>query len=262
MADVEHLNNPDMTLMESIILGVAHELNNPNTFIRVNTSNLKKLINLLSPCLSEYEKNHPEQKIGPYTLPEIKAKMLSMTESILDASVRIISIADKLKQSTSAALTEASELSLVETLNTIIGMHRFLIDKTAVFKLTYDSQKKYLIQGHGLQLEQAFSILLTNACDAINEQHKNQTTIQGTLDMALTEHDDKIGITLTDNGCGMKPETMEKIFNPYFTTKAQGVGDGIGLALCKSIIDRHRGKISATSQVGKGSSFEITLPKS
>ena len=65
-------------------------------------------------------------------------------------------------------------------------------------------------------------------------------------------------IVFTDNGVGMSEQTLSKIFNPLFTTKAQGMG--FGLAICKRMVEAHRGKISVKSTVGRGTTFTITLP--
>ena len=71
----------ERSLTDQIVLGVAHELNNPNTFIRVNSLNLKKMLNLLGPALLEYERQHPERKFGPFTLGQLRAKMVQLNGS-------------------------------------------------------------------------------------------------------------------------------------------------------------------------------------
>lgn len=249
------------SLMEHIILGVAHEINNPNSFVRLNAMTLKKMIGMLAPCFDEYETNHPEDKFGPYTLPELRSKMVQLTESLLDASVRIITVADKLKQCSSFALTQASPISVRSVTENVINMHRFLLEKWAHLDFVYDEKSTYEIKGFGLQLEQALSILFTNACDAISERYPNTDEKLGKLCIVLSETDSEVLLKFEDNATGMDKETLDKIFTPYFTTKPQGVGDGLGLPLCLAIIDRHGGKLDVHSEKGVGTTFAITLPK-
>lgn len=251
----------ERSLFENIILGVAHELNNPNTFVRMNAVNIKKMINLLSPCFDEYASTHPDAKFGPYTLPEMRAKMLSLNESTLEATMRIIAIADKLKQIASYDLHANTPVSIRDVVERLLIMHKFLIDKWAVLGFKSDAADSLEIKGHQLQIEQAFSILLTNACDAIAEKFGEGHADGGRLDVELERLAGKILIRFRDNGCGMDDETIKKIFNPYFTTKPQGVGDGLGLPLCKAIIERHGGNIEVKSIKGMGTEFMVYLPK-
>lgn len=251
----------DRSLLENIILGVAHELNNPNTFVRMNAVNLKKMLNLLGPCLDEYYEKHPDAKFGPYSLPDLRAKMMSLNESTLEATVRIISIADKLKQISSFDLHANSTVSLKRVWEQVLAQHKFLIDKWAQLEFVYEIDDAYEIKGHQLQLEQAFSIIVTNACDAIAEKMGQGHAQDGSLGVTLSREAGKIKMVVRDNGCGMDEETMRKIFNPYFTTKPQGVGDGLGLPLCKAIIERHGGVIKVTSEKGWGSEFTVLMPE-
>lgn len=249
------------SLMEHMVLGVAHEINNPNTFVRLNAMTLKKMLGLLGPALDEYESAHPEIKFGPYAMPELRSKMVQLTEAILDASVRIIAVADKLKQCSSFALATATPISVLTVLQNVLNMHRFLLEKWAALEFKYDETNKYEIDGFGLQLEQGFSILLTNACDAMSERYPNPDQKQGLLRVSLEDTGTHVVLRFTDNGTGMEPALMEKIFTPYFTTKPQGVGDGLGLPLCKAIVDRHGGRMEVTSEKNVGSTFSVHLPK-
>jgi polar amino acid transport system substrate-binding protein len=92
--------------------------------------------------------------------------------------------------------------------------------------------------------------MITNAIDAMPNG--------GTLTVKCQLQDDRACFIFSDTGVGMKPETLEKIFQPRFTTKAKGMG--FGLSICKRIIDVHGGKIVAESVLGKGTSFRIYLP--
>lgn len=254
----EKINN---SILDHIILGVAHEINNPNAFVRLNIMNLKKMFNLLRPVLDDYYKEHPDQKFGPYTMPELRSKMLQLLESTVGATVRIITVADKLKQCTSFALTQSDQVSLVDVISGVIEMHRFLGEKLASMDFHYNQDQDCVIEGHKLQLEQAFSILFTNACDAMNERYQGESEPKGKFHISVEDLGEECLVIFKDNGTGIPADIRAKIFTPYFTTKPQGVGDGMGLPLCQAVIDRHNGRIEVESEPGEGTSFKIYLPK-
>jgi signal transduction histidine kinase len=102
------------------------------------------------------------------------------------------------------------------------------------------------------QLNQVFMNLLVNAAQAIPEQ--------GRIEIHTGVSDDRARIVISDNGCGIPPESVTKIFDPFYTTKPVGKGTGLGLHLVYSIISKHNGTISVDSTVGKGTAFNIEIP--
>jgi two-component system NtrC family sensor kinase len=110
------------------------------------------------------------------------------------------------------------------------------------------------------QIQQVLMNLILNARDAM-------LAGGGVLTIEAQQSAEAVQIKVTDTGCGIEPGNLKKIFEPFFTTKADGnsplvrTGCGLGLALCKKIIDEHRGSITAESKPAEGSTFTITLPK-
>lgn len=108
----------------------------------------------------------------------------------------------------------------------------------------------------GMQLKQVFVNLIKNAIDAITENSEN---IPGKIDILVEIEDSSaVCIYITDNGCGMTNETLNNLFTPFYTTK--NTGTGIGLPICKKIIEEHSGQIFISSILGKGSTFKIIFP--
>ncbi|MDD4859121.1 MAG: ATP-binding protein [Dehalococcoidales bacterium] len=99
-------------------------------------------------------------------------------------------------------------------------------------------------------IRQVLVNLFTNAVQAMPEG--------GSLTVGAHRNGEFMEVAVADSGTGIKPENMKRLFDPLFTTKAKGIG--LGLAVCKSIIDRHKGRIEVTSQIGKGTIFSIKLP--
>lgn len=266
MDDSIKIDSINQELIDQIIVGLAHELNNPNAAIRMNAMNLIKMISLLGPCMDEYAGRHPEQRFGPYTLPELRSKIVQQGESILQATIRIVTIADKLKQCSADWLEQSSAICLKQVVKDVIAMHQFLLDRCAKIDFLCDSGGRYEIVGHKLQLEQALSVLMTNACDAISERFLENNPdrsheVHGHIIINMSESEDRVLLIFSDNGAGMTPEIMKKIFAPYFTTKPQGIGDGLGLPICQAIIVRHGGEIEVKSTRHVGTQFMMTLPK-
>jgi signal transduction histidine kinase len=98
--------------------------------------------------------------------------------------------------------------------------------------------------------------LLINAADALERCTDRQCTI--TISTKL--HDGAARIAVTDNGCGIAPENIDQIFVEHFTTKAPGRGSGLGLALCRSLINSAEGGITVESRIAEGTTITIILP--
>jgi two-component system NtrC family sensor kinase len=107
--------------------------------------------------------------------------------------------------------------------------------------------------GDGKRMRQAFANIILNGCQAIPENREN-----GKIIVSIDPGENSVGITIADNGDGIAPEDVPRIFEPFFSTKT--IGAGLGLAITKKIIEDHYGKIEADSILKKGTTFRITLP--
>ena len=115
-----------------------------------------------------------------------------------------------------------------------------------------------LVHGDPTQLQQVLLNLFNNAIDAIVDRHGSQG---GELIItAGPKEDGKVGITVKDNGSGISPENLPKIFSPFYTTKPVGKGTGLGLSVCYGIINSMGGVMEVDSEMGVGTTFLITLP--
>jgi two-component system NtrC family sensor kinase len=102
--------------------------------------------------------------------------------------------------------------------------------------------------------------LIVNACDAIGEKQRQQHSAeQGTITIGCYLHQEVIEITITDNGNGMTTETINRLFEPFYTTKGVGEGTGLGLSISYGIVQKHKGALNVESELGVGSRFLLRL---
>jgi signal transduction histidine kinase len=110
------------------------------------------------------------------------------------------------------------------------------------------------ILGDPSGLRQVFMNLLINACHAVKDGGRVEVSTSS------LEHEREIYIQVRDTGCGISQENIDRIWDPFFTTKEVGKGVGLGLALTYNIVKRHGGEIKVVSSIGEGATFTVTLP--
>jgi signal transduction histidine kinase len=250
--------------VKRFVLGVAHELNNPNTFIRMNMVNLRRLVEMAEPVFSEWKSMHPDWKAGAFSIDDIRFQMLRLLDSTLEASVRLIALTDNLKKLGNLDFKNMGPQNLNHLLKNLLVSHGFLFDMVGSYEFD-PCPEEVSVLGHGLELEQAFSVIIANAVDAMREYYAKEIELgqkpalfKVSLNFLPKEH--KLNIHFKDNGPGMSEEVRKRIFEMYFTTKQFGIGSGIGLALCRSIIVAHEGSIDVDTEPGRGTDFIVTFP--
>jgi PAS domain S-box-containing protein len=113
--------------------------------------------------------------------------------------------------------------------------------------------EKILASGNEGELRQVFLVLLINALDAMENK--------GTITAETGTETDSVWVRISDTGSGIAPENLQKIFNPFFSTKTEKGGTGLGLSIAHRIIANHRGSLAVVSELGRGTAFTISLPR-
>jgi signal transduction histidine kinase len=206
---------------------VAHDLRNPLTSIR----NASYFIKNACPA-----KATPECKNALEMLAVIEQETLFANSIIND----LLDFAAKRPLQTSR-----------QNVNTIIENSLTKSKIPAAIKIERNFTKRLIAIVDEKQLERVFLNIIKNAVQAMPNG--------GKLTITTNETKDGGEITFADTGTGIQPENMNKIFQPFFTTKAKGIG--MGLPICKEIIEEHGGTVDVKSEVGKGTSFAIRLSK-
>ncbi len=184
-----------------------------------------------------------------YSDPEIQRIADSMDKAVTRASgvtKQILSLSKQIE-------VQKQTVNLLDVLTDMISMLKETTDRRIKFNIKAPSRIPLII-GDIAQLYQIFLNLAINAIDVMPQG--------GNIDFKIKvdKRTNSIVVEVKDSGPGMKPEVIEQIFDPFFTTKPPGKGTGLGLTMCKRLVEAHNGKIHVESRLGKGTKFIIYFP--
>ena len=251
-----------MASLGTLAAGVAHEINNPIAYINSNLSGLSNYVDDLVELFDLY-RSAEQQLIDTELLQAIQTKKLSMDFDFLCSDLpellkesrqgldRVKNTVLNLKQFSHAGTGEKSWCDLnVEADNTLNVVWNEIKYKAEVIKEYAEVPQVYAVLSH---IGQVLMNLLVNAAQAIEEK--------GTIWIRTGFDDRWVWMEVQDNGGGMSSEVKSRIFDPFYTTKPLGKGTGLGLSLSLGIIEQHQGQLQVSSELGKGSSFRVMLPR-
>ncbi len=259
------MQNDKLATIGQLAAGVAHEINNPMGFVGSNLATLAKYVEKYNRYIESLENEIRSGSSGD--LPDnIQAlhKTLKLDYVMRDISVlveesnegiervkRIVQDLRLFSRADSSAVGSADLNSCMDsTINIVINEIKY----AAELKREYGDLPKVFCNSQ--QINQVFMNLLINAAHAI--QAKGEDV--GEIGIKTWCTDENAFVSVSDNGCGIISENCGKIFNAFFTTKDVGKGTGLGLSISSSIIRKHGGEISLSSEVGVGTTFTIRLP--
>ncbi len=240
--------------------GVAHEINNPLGYITSNLSVLKKYfdrlerlkdgLTSLATRLNDNDRKFLQQCTRDGKLDLILDDAPDLVAECSDGAEHLKSIVQGLK--TFARIEDESPVAmdLEECLENTIAMIWNELKYHSVLKRDYSPCPKIL--GQQQQLSQVFMNILINAGHAIEAD--------GVITVRTYSDEDTVTVAIQDNGCGIDPDNLEKIFQPFFTTKPSGIGTGLGMSIVQDIIHRYSGTIKVESTPGSGTTFFLTFP--
>lgn len=245
------IQSEKMTSLGQMVAGIAHEINNPLTFVHGNLQFVEQALKKI--------KAEDHEKHTPVDLQEITEAL----QGSVKGSLRIKKIIEKLKSFSKHEQSTIKETLINKDLEVIIDLFLDQEENIAV-EANFDPRlNETKIYCYVAELNQCFYNLLVNSVQAIREAEKSGILISGSgkIRIGTFLNDQQLMIRIQDNGIGISPDAMDKIFEPFFTTRSIGQGEGLGLSEVYGTVKKHGGNVEAKSEVGKGAEFIITLPK-
>lgn len=240
-----------------LIAGIAHEINNPNNFIYFNTPILRTYLQFLLGIVDKYIAAHPDLQAFGRPYPDFREDCFKLLANIEHGTNRINQIVGNLREFVRDRGTgEMRQIDLKQVVEKTLSICQGRLKKAVKTFTTHIPEILPPLFTDPLALEQVLVNLLINAAQAAD---KDDSWIQLNI-TGPQEPEGEVVIEVNDNGCGMDSETLDKIFVPFFTTKAVGIGTGLGLSISHRLIAELGGGIEVESEVGKGSSFSLRLP--
>ena len=236
--------------------GVAHEINNPNHLILSNSELLNRFCHDLLQLVDTKMEAGEESEIGGLSLEEACQAIPEMLKRIQEASRRIKTIVDGLKDfARSEPITRMQQIHLNVLIQSGLTLLDSIIRKhTDRFELKL-GENLPTFMGNFQQIEQVLINLVTNACQALSSKDKGLT-----ISTHYDEENDRVVLEVRDEGVGIAAEHLHRIQDPFFTTKRDSGGTGLGLYVSFSIVQRHEGLLLFESQPGRGTSARLILP--
>ncbi|MCT7972345.1 MASE1 domain-containing protein [Laspinema olomoucense] len=263
------IHNEKMISLGQLVAGIAHEINNPVSFIYSNLSPATDYFRDILDLLSLYQEKHPEpdpeivEMEAQIDLPFVKKDLFKLLNSMKSGADRIQRIVMSLRNFSRLDEAQLKAVDVHEGLEStlLILQHRIQGSESLPphIEVIKDYSKLPPVECLAGELNQVFMNLLSNAIDAIEA---NTPDNLGRIHIQTRELEgEQIQITITDNGGGIPPAVQNKIFDPFFTTKPVGHGTGLGLYISyEMIVQKHHGTLSCRSEPGVSTTFEITLP--
>lgn len=211
--------------------GIAHEINNPLNFIQGGKLAIE---------------NYIEENL--IDVSDDFKPLLDIIETGINRASDIISSLNRFNRK-SDTLNEKCEIHIIID-NCLIMLRNKLKHKVEI--INHYTNSNFVILGNEGKLHQVFLNILSNAEQSIEKE--------GTIEITTAIENEKLEITFSDNGCGISEENLNKIIDPFFTTKDPGKGTGLGLSIAYQIIQNHKGNIKINSKLEKGTTVIVTLP--
>ena len=265
-AQTQLIQAEKMSSLGQMVAGIAHEINNPVSFIFGNLSYTEEYTGKLMKLLQMYRDEYPEpsaalqEAIEVFELDFLLEDLPKMLSSMQVGATRIRDIVRSLRNFSRLDESDMKKVNIHEGIDSTLMIleHRLKVqpDRPAI-QIVKEYGQLPGVECYAGLLNQVFMNIIANAIDVLQKPLENpgiiriRTEVEGSLAV----------IRIADNGAGITEQVKQRIFDPFYTTKRIGSGTGMGLAISHSIIvEKHKGEIKCFSGVGKGTEFSIKIP--
>ena len=256
LRDQQLIQADKMISLGILVSGVAHEINNPNFAISSNIYPLKKMWEDIVPILNEYHAQNEDLEIAGIDYQMVCEQIPNIFNNITKSTNRIKNIVNELKQfSQQQPIPHFELIQLNNVVQSAFTLLRNMIKKSTNHFVCTMNEDLPMFKGNYQQLEQVVINLLQNACQALGSREENI--------MVSTFYDqskEEIGMTISDEGCGISEKSLKNITDPFYTTKRDAGGIGLGLSISSRLIMEHKGSLNFRPGLEKGTIVTISLP--
>jgi signal transduction histidine kinase len=245
------MQSEKMASIGQLTAGIAHEINNPVNFIGVGIQAIKM-------NLSDLRQVFQADGLQQQGVADLFAEIETLMAGIERGMDRTRDIVLGLRSFARNDEIELTPVNLHDCLDTTLAIIAHETKNTCEVVKIYGEIP--MVPGLAGKLNQLFLNLLTNAVQAIQARHKSSLQpLSGRIEIETRMLNDRVQVTIRDNGIGMDETTRKRIFEPFFTTKPVGLGTGLGMAISYGIVQQHQGDIQVESDLGKGTTIRVTF---
>ena len=278
-AQAQLIQTEKMSSLGQMVAGVAHEINNPISFVYGNINYLESyaqdLLNLLHLYQQEYPTPHTRitNCMETIDLPFLAKDLPRLLSSMKVGTERIRQIVLSLRIFSRLDEAEVKCVDIHEGIDStlLILQSRLRPDANQPeIQIVKHYGQLPLVECYAGQMNQVFMNILSNAIDALREHNSTSLSISqpsritittGVVQPNLEEQPKLLEVRIADNGPGMTEEVKQRLFEPFYTTKPVGKGTGLGLSISyQVVVKKHGGTLECSSQPGKGTEFSILIP--
>ncbi len=240
----------------TLVSGIAHEINNPNNFIRLSVQNLEELWAGALEVLDGEEARIPGFTLRGMPYASVRDMVKEMFLRVVEGSKRIERLVASLRD---YARRDEGELGERVDVNAVVSsaltiLANMVNKATASFSLNLEPSLP-AVRGNNQQIEQVIINLLTNACQALGSRADPIS-----VSTAASPDGDSVIVTVRDGGVGIPQQDLSRIADPFFTTKRNTGGTGLGLSISSRIVQNHGGNMEFSSSPGNGTAAIVRLP--
>jgi two-component system sensor histidine kinase HupT/HoxJ len=252
------LQSEKMASLGKLVAGVAHELNNPISFVLGNVHAMQRYTPRMKRYLDAVHNGTPQDLLDKLRtelrIDHILDDLAPLLSGAVEGAERTRDIVDGLKRFSASDRNENIEFNLAEIIER--SVHWVTRATPASFRVLTEIPKEMTVFGSPGQIQQVIINLVQNAADA------TEGLTQPVLNITAEFNEEDLIILLRDNGPGISEKVLSKIFDPFFTTKPVGKGTGLGLSISYGIIERHGGRLSVSNSAEGGAEFRLCLTRS
>jgi signal transduction histidine kinase len=247
-----------MASLGTLVSGVAHEINNPISFVTLNGPTLQKVWQDVTPILEEHRKKNGDFYIANMDYDDLMERTPLLLSAITEGAKRVNTIVTDLKEFARQSDPEFTDrVDINKVTKTAVGLVSNTVEKlTNRFSQTYEASVP-LVKGNVHRIEQVVINLLVNASQALTDSEQAVA-----VSTAYDKKSNLVVVEIRDEGEGMSSEVLQQIKDPFYTTKRDTGGTGLGLAMSDRIVTDHGGRMTFESVVGQGTAVKVHFPVS